>query len=110
MATQTGGIAQCNGQMAFADTSGPGEDNVGAGVDEVELQKMFDLHAVDLGWPVPVPSGHGLDDRKAGVMDAALDAAVMAQGGFTVDKFLKVLEVAAAVASRLFGGWHGVFD
>ena len=34
----------------------------------------------------------------------------MAQGDFTGDKFLKVLEVAAAVASSLFGGRYGVFE
>ena len=58
------------------------------------FKQVFDLHAVDLGRPVPIPSGHGFNDRKAGVLDAALDAAVMAQGDFTGDKFLKVLEVA----------------
>jgi len=79
------------------DTSGTGEDNVGAGIDELEFQQVFDLHAVELCRPVPIPSGHGLDNREAGVMDAALDAAVMAQGDFTGDKFLKVLEVTVAV-------------
>ena len=43
-------------------------------------------------------------------MDAALDAAVMAQGDFTGDKFLKILEVAAASASGLFGGLHSIFE
>jgi hypothetical protein len=43
-------------------------------------------------------------------MDAALDAAVMAQGDFTGDEFLKVLEVTAAVASGLFGGLNGIFE
>jgi len=97
MAAQAGCIAQRDGQMAFSDPRGTGEDNVGAGVDEVQLQEVFDLHAVDLGGPVPIPSGHGFSDREASVMDAALDAAVMAQGDFTGDEFLKVLEVTAAV-------------
>src|ERR1700756_5217284 len=109
MAAQTGGIAQSDGEMAFSDTGGTGEDNVGAGVDEVEFQQVFDLHAIDFGWPVPIPSGHGLDDREASVLDAALHAAVMTQGDFTGDKFLKVLEVAAPVASGVFGGWDGIF-
>jgi hypothetical protein len=30
MAAQTGGIAQSDGEMAFSDTGGTGEDNVGA--------------------------------------------------------------------------------
>jgi hypothetical protein len=70
---------------------------------------VFDLHAVDLG-PVPIPSGHGLDDREAGVTDAALHATVVAQGDFTGDKFLKVLEVAAPVARSLFGGRRRIFE
>lgn len=110
MAAQAGCIAQSDGQMAFSDPGGTGEDNVGAGVDEVQLQEVFDLHAVDLGGPVPIPSGHGFGDREAGVMDAALDASVMAQGDFAGDEFLKVLEVTVAVASGLFGGLHGIFE
>ncbi len=51
-------------------------------------------------------SGHGLNGQKAGVLDAALDAAVLAQGDFTGDKFLKVLEMAAPVAS----GLNGIFE
>ena len=70
---------------------------------------MFDLHAVELGRPVPIPAGHGFDDRETGVVDAALDAAVMAQGDFTGDEFLEELEMAAAVASGLFGGWRRHF-
>jgi hypothetical protein len=54
------------------------------------LKWVFDLHAIDFGRPVPISSGHGLDDRKAGILDAALDTAVMTQGDFTGDKFLKI--------------------
>ena len=68
------------------------------------MEEMFNLHAVDLGWPVPIPSGHSFDDGEAGVVDSALHAAVMAQGDFTGDKFLKVVEMAVTVASGLFGG------
>src|SRR5437667_5533228 len=110
MAAQTSGVAQCGGQMAFPDTSGTGENHIGAGVNEVECEQVFDLHSVDLGRPVPIPSGHGLDDREAGVLDAALHATVMAQGEFTGDKFLKVLKVAATIGSSMFGGWHGIFE
>jgi hypothetical protein len=72
--------------------------------------KCSNLHAVDLGRPVPIPSGHGFNDREAGVLDAALHAAIMTQGDFTGDKFLKVLEMAAPVASGLFGGLNGIFE
>jgi hypothetical protein len=34
----------------------------------------------------------------------------MTQGDFTGDKFLKVLEMAAPVASGVFGGWDGIFQ
>src|ERR1700739_3185641 len=71
---------------------------------------MFDLHAVDLCRPVPIPSGHSFDDGEAGVMDSALHVAVMAHGGFTGDKFLKVVEMAVTVASGLFGGRRGIFE
>src|SRR5258708_32355127 len=70
---------------------------------------MFNLHAVELGWPVPIPSGHSFDDGEAGLMDSAFDAAVMAQGDFTGDKLLEVLEMAVPAASGLFGGRHGIF-
>jgi len=71
---------------------------------------VFDLHAIDLCRPVPIPSGHRFDDGEAGVVDSALDAAVMAQGDFTGDKFLKVVEMALTVASGMFGGRHGIFE
>src|ERR1700747_178542 len=71
---------------------------------------MFDLHAVDLGWPVPVPSGHGFDHRESGIVDSALDAAVVTQGDFTGDEFPEELEVTATVASGLFGRWQGIFQ
>src|SRR5438105_9179608 len=70
---------------------------------------MFDLHAVNLGWPVPVPSGHGFDHRETGIVDSALDAAVVTQGDFTGDEFLEELEVTPTVASGLFGRWQGIF-
>src|ERR1700757_4693547 len=82
MAAQAGCIAQRDGQVAFSGSCRAGKDNVGAGVDEVQLQKVVDLHAVDLGGPVPIPSGHSFSDREAGVM------------------------VTAAVASGLFGGLY----
>jgi len=110
MAAQAGCIAQGGGQVCFSGPRRAGKDHVGAGVDEVQLQEVFDLHAVDLGGPVPIPSGHGFSDREAGVMNAALDASVVAQGDFTGDELLKVLEVPLAVASGLFGGLNGIFQ
>jgi hypothetical protein len=59
--------------------------------EEVELEKMFDLHAVDLGWPVPVPPGYGFDHGEAGVADPTLNAFVMAQSDFPGDEFLEEL-------------------
>ena len=96
--------------MAFSGPGGAGKDNVGAGVDEVQLQEVFNLHAVDLGGPVPIPSGHGFNDREAGVLDATLDASIVAQGDFTGDEFLEVLEVTLAAASGLFGGLKSIFE
>jgi hypothetical protein len=43
-------------------------------------------------------------------MDAALNAAVVAQGDFTGDEFLKVLKVTVAVASGMFCGLHSIFE
>src|SRR5260370_38098221 len=71
---------------------------------------MFNLHAVELGWPVPIPSGHRFDDGKAGVVDSALHTFVMAQGELTGDKFLEVVEMTVTVGSGLFGGRHGIFE
>src|SRR6266404_2095579 len=71
---------------------------------------MFNLHAVELGRPVPIPSGHRFDDGKAGVVDSALHTFVMAQGELTGDKFLEVVEMTVTVASGLFGGRHGIFE
>src|ERR1700740_2730330 len=71
---------------------------------------MFDLHAVDLCRPVPIPSGHSFDDGAAGALDSALHAAVMAQGDFTGDKLLKVVEMAVTITSGLIGGRHSIFE
>jgi hypothetical protein len=96
--------------MRFPDAGGANKNDVGVSVEEVQFEKMFNLHAVELGWPVPIPSSHSFDDGETGLMDSALDAAVMAQRHFTGDKFLEVVEMAVTVASCLFGGRHGVFE
>src|SRR5260221_10514652 len=59
--------------MGFSHTGRSEQDHIGAAVKEVECQEMLELHAVKLGWPVPVPAGHGFDHGEAGVLDATLD-------------------------------------
>lgn len=110
VAVQTGDMAQSGRQVAFPNASGANKNDVGVRGKELEFEEMFDLHAVDLGRPVPVPPGHGFDHREASVAYPALDAFVMAQSNLTGDEFLEELEMAATIASGLFGRWYGIFE
>jgi len=91
VAGQASGMAQGGGQMGFSDTRRPEQDHIGAAAQEVECQEMLELHAVKLGWPVPVPASHSFDHGEASVLDATLDAFVVPEGDLTGDELLKEL-------------------
>src|SRR5258707_10883928 len=96
--------------MCFADTRRSEQDHIGAAAQEVECEEMLELHAVKLGWPVPVPAGHGFDHGEASVVDTTLDTFVVTQGDLTGDELLKELEVGGLVASGLFSTLPGIFE
>ncbi len=96
--------------MGFSHTGRSEQDHIGAAVKEVECQEMLELHTVKLGWPVPVPAGHGFDHGEAGVLDATLDTFVVSEGELTGDELLKELEVSGLVLSGLLSTLTGIFE
>ena len=42
-------MAQSGRQVAFPNASGTNKDDVGVSGEEVEFEKMFDLHAASMG-------------------------------------------------------------
>jgi len=95
-------VAQCGHQMALAQAGAGDKNDVGALGDEVQVEEVLDLWAVDLGGPVPVELVDGLEHREAGLIDAALDASILAGGGLAVEQLGEVVEVRPVlVGSRL---------
>ena len=67
-----GGVAQGDGQVAFAQTDAANDDGVGLVLDELEAEEVLNLEAVDLGGPGEVELLEGLEDGEAGLLDTAL--------------------------------------
>ncbi|HEY0790756.1 MAG TPA: hypothetical protein VGD78_06785 [Chthoniobacterales bacterium] len=55
-------------------------------------------------------AGQGFDHREAGILEAALDAAVLAPGHFAGEEFVEELQMALTVTGGLFGGGQGVLE
>ena len=100
-----GGVAQGDGQVAFAQADAADEDGVGLVLDELEAEEVLDLEAVDLGGPGEVELLEGLEDGEAGLLDAALACPVLAAGGLAFDQAAQEVDVGPLV----FGGLGGQF-
>ena len=56
-------------------------------------EQVLDLRAVDLFWPTPLEGIERLEDRKAGIFDPPLDAAVLAQRGLALNQLRQIVHV-----------------
>src|SRR6516165_3457263 len=85
---QAGGVAESNRQMCLAEADVADQDDVGLGCDEGQTEQVLDLRAVDFFGPVPLEVIEGFEHREARVLDASLDAAVLAHRGFALNQLL----------------------
>jgi hypothetical protein len=89
--------------MRLADADVTDQDDVGLGCDEGQTEQVLDLRAVDLFGPVPLEVIEGFEHGEARVVDASLDAAVLAHRGLALNQLLQIIQVRAL----LLGGFDG---
>ena len=99
----TGGIAECRGEMGFAEADESQEDDVRLVVDELETEQVLDLETVDFLGPVPAEGVESFYDREPRGPDAPGDSAVGIQCGFALDELGQIVEMGNGV----FGGGGG---
>jgi len=63
------GIAECCGQVSFAEANQTQENNVGFLFDKPKPEEILDLEPIDFFGPVPTEAFQGLDDWKTGGFD-----------------------------------------
>jgi hypothetical protein len=77
--------------------------DVGLACDEGQTEQILDLRAVDLFGPTPLEIIEGFEHGKARILDASLDAAVLAHRGLALNQLLQIIQVRAL----LLGGPGG---
>ncbi|OGO29139.1 MAG: hypothetical protein A2Z16_11085 [Chloroflexi bacterium RBG_16_54_18] len=97
MSLETGGITQGDGQVSFSEADSANEDDIGALVDEVELEEELDLGLVDGFGPAPVKVRQGFDHGKARGLDPALGAMIEAALGFAGDQLAQIILMGGIV-------------
>src|SRR4030067_2682528 len=91
------GDAECG--LAQADVGD--EDDVGVLLDEAQAEQILDLEWVDLLRPAPIELIEGLEYRKAGETNPALDTAVFSPVGLAFDEPRQILDVSPLLGSGL---------
>ena len=86
MAGHAGRVRQGDGQVSLPQSHAAHEHHVVPGLDKAQAHEVLDRGTVDLFRPVPVEVLDGLDHRKAGGLDASVDAALLAGLGLAVDE------------------------
>ena len=97
------GHAQGDGKMGLAGTDAADQHDVGSLGDEGAAAQLQDRVAVQLRLRVELEGIQGLEHREAGLLEAALDAALAAPGHFQVHQLREVLRGRLALAGGLGG-------
>ena len=97
------GHAQGDGEMGLAGTDAADQHDVGSLGDEGAAAHLQDRIAVQLRLRVELEGIQGLEHREAGLLEAALDAALAAPGHFQVHQLREVLRGRLALAGGLGG-------
>jgi hypothetical protein len=100
---QAGGVAESDRQVRFAKADVADQDDVGLGCDEGQTEQVLDLRTVDLFRPAPLEVIEGFEHGEARILDASLDAAVLAHRGLALNQLLQIIQVRAL----LLGGFGG---
>ena len=99
-----------NAQVTFAQADVGDEDDVGVVLDETQAEQILNLRSVDLLRPAPIELIEGLEYRKAGVTNPALDAAVFVPVGLAFDEPRQILDVRALLGTGLLRQGFKVFE
>ena len=89
--------------MGLAGTDAADQHDVGSLGDEGAAAQLQDRIAVQLRLRVELEGIQGLEHREAGLLEAALDAALAAPGHFQVHQLREVLRGRLALAGGLGG-------
>ena len=92
-----GGIAECGGQVSFAEANQTQENNVGFLLDKTKPEEVLDLEPIDFFGPVPTEAFQGLDDRKTGGFDPPSNRALFTCRYFALKEPTQVVEMAPVV-------------
>jgi hypothetical protein len=103
VAADAGGMAESDGDVRFTEADGTNKHDVGVGCDEVQAEQVLDLRTVDLLWPGPLEVLHRLEDGEAGVLDAPVDGAGLAQRGLALDQVGQIGEMRDLLLSGCCG-------
>ncbi|KAG0184244.1 hypothetical protein DFQ28_011524 [Apophysomyces sp. BC1034] len=103
VATQTGGMAERDTQVAFAEPDATEEDYVGVLFDEVQAKQILDLQAIDLAGPIPFELIERFEHRETGERDAPSDTAILAMMCFTLDQMGQVVDMQPMLGRRVGG-------
>ena len=87
--------------MGFAEADIANEDYVGLTRDERQPEQILYLLAIDLFWPAPLERIQGLEHWEAGVVDPALDGAVLTRRGLAFNQLRQIAHVGMLLELRL---------
>lgn len=72
-------------------------------MEELQSEEVLHLQPVNLSWPVPAELFEGLDDGKAGALDAPLNAPVTLVVVFSFDEAAEILQMVPLLSGGLGG-------
>jgi len=93
MSGQAGRVAQSDAQVGLTQPDASNKDCVDLVFDELEAEEVLNLGAVDFRRPGKIELLQSLDHWEAGLLDAALGGAVLAQMRFAFDELAEEVKV-----------------
>ena len=105
----TRGIAECGGQVSFAEANQTQENNVGFLFDKTKPEEVLDLEPIDFFGPVPTEAFQGLDDWKTGGFDPPSNRALLTGRYFALKEPTQVVEMTPVVGGAFDSQGLAVF-
>jgi hypothetical protein len=98
-----GVMSESDSQMGFTEAGTADENDVGAVGEEIELEEMLNMHAVDFIGMAEVIGIEGSEEWETGVVKAALGGALRALFEFTANEFVEEVDVAVSLGNGMLG-------
>ena len=103
------GIAECGGQVGFAEANQTQENNVGFLFDKTKPEEILDLESIDFFGPVPTEAFQGFDDWKTGGFDPPSNRTLLTGRNFALKEPPQVVEMAPVVGGAFDRQGSAVF-